>query len=143
MNTRDKHYISRLLKCPDISFFLFGPRGTGKSTWLRHMLPDALYLNLLDASLFLELSGDLHRLEAMAASLPDRAWIILDEIQKIPALLDEVHRLIEKRNWRFALCGSAARKLRRGGANLLAGRAITVNTSKYGEFLGRETGQGL
>jgi len=67
----------------------------------------------------------------MAASLPDKAWIILDEIQKILALLDEVHRLIEKRNWRFALCGSSARKLRRGGANLLAGRAITVNMESF------------
>lgn len=131
MNTLNKPYIDRLLRCPDVSFFLFGPRGSGKSTWLRHVLPSALYLDLLDASLFLELSGDPHRLEAMAASLPDKAWIILDEIQKIPALLDEVHRLIEKRNWRFVLCGSSARKLRRGGANLLAGRAITVNMESF------------
>lgn len=131
MNARGKPYISRLIKCPEVSFFLFGPRGTGKSTWLRHVLPGALYLDLLDASLYLELSGDPHRLEAMASSLSDRAWIILDEIQKIPALLDEVHRLIEKRNWRFALCGSSARKLRRGGANLLAGRAITVNMESF------------
>jgi predicted AAA+ superfamily ATPase len=94
-------------------------------------LPDALYLDLLDASLFLELSHDPHRLEAMAADQPDGAWIVLDEIQKIPALLDEVHRLTESRNWKFALCGSSARKLRRGGANLLAGRAITVNMEGF------------
>ena len=131
MSSTAKPYIHRLLKCPGVSFFLFGPRGTGKSTWLRHVLPDALYLDLLDASLFLELSSDPHRLEAMAANRPDGAWIILDEIQKIPALLDEVHRLIETRNWRFALCGSSARKLRRGGANLLAGRAITVNMESF------------
>ena len=126
-----KSYVRRLLKCPDVSFFLFGPRGTGKSTWLKRVLPDALYLDLLDASLFLELSRDPHRLEAMAGDLQDSAWIVLDEIQKIPTLLDEVHRLIESRNWRFALCGSSARKLRRGGANLLAGRAITVNMESF------------
>jgi len=126
-----KPYIKRLLKCPEVSFFLFGPRGTGKSTWLRHTLPDALFLDLLDASLDLELSRDPHRLEAMASNLPASAWIVLDEIQKIPALLDEVHRLIESRNWRFALCGSSARKLRRGGANLLAGRAITLNMEGF------------
>jgi predicted AAA+ superfamily ATPase len=56
---------------------------------------------------------------------------VLDEIQKIPALLDEVHRLMETRRWRFALCGSSARKLRRGGANLLAGRAITLNMEGF------------
>ncbi|MCX6008016.1 MAG: AAA family ATPase [Chloroflexi bacterium] len=131
MSSTAKPYIPRLLQCPEISFFLFGPRGTGKSTWLRHVLPDALYLDLLDASQFLELSRDPHRLEAMAADRSDGAWIVLDEIQKIPALLDEVHRLTESRNWRFALCGSSARKLRRGGANLLAGRAITVNMESF------------
>jgi len=131
MSSIARHYIRRLLKCPDVSFFLFGPRGTGKSTWLRHVLPDALYLDLLDVSLFLELSRDPHRLEAMGNDLADGAWIVLDEIQKIPALLDEVHRLIESRNWRFALCGSSARKLRRGGANLLAGRAITLNMESF------------
>jgi predicted AAA+ superfamily ATPase len=131
MNMISKPYIERLLKCPEVSFFLFGPRGTGKSTWLRHILPDALYLDLLDASLSLELSRDPHRLEAMGNNLADGDWIVLDEIQKIPALLDEVHRLTELRNWRFALCGSSARKLRRGGANLLAGRAITLNMESF------------
>jgi predicted AAA+ superfamily ATPase len=131
MNNIAKPYIHRLLKCPEVSFFLFGPRGTGKSTWLRHVLPGALFLDLLDASLFLELSRDPHRLEAMAAGLTDDSWIVLDEIQKIPSLLDEVHRLMESRRWRFALCGSSARKLRREGANLLAGRAITLNMEGF------------
>ena len=85
----------------------------------------------MDSSLYLELSRDPHRLEAIAGHLPDGDWIVLDEIQKIPSLLDEVHRLIESRNWRFALCGSSARKLRRGGANLLAGRAITLNMESF------------
>ena len=119
--------IPRLLRRPDRSFFLFGPRGAGKSTWLQQVLPDALRLDLLDASLFLELSRDPHRLEALIGKRPVGAWVVLDEIQKIPALLDEVHRLMESRRWRFALCGSSARKLRRGGANLLAGRALTLS----------------
>ncbi len=117
----------RLLRRPDRSFFLFGPRGTGKSTWLRQVLPDAFRLDLLDTSLFLELSRDPHRLEALVGNRRAGAWVVLDEIQKVPALLDEVHRLMELRRWRFALCGSSARKLRRGGANLLAGRALTLS----------------
>jgi predicted AAA+ superfamily ATPase len=124
--TRDAT-IPRLLRRPDRSFFLFGPRGTGKSTWLRQVLPDSFRLDLLDASLFLELSRDPHRLEALIGNRPAGDWVVLDEIQKVPALLDEVHRLMELRRWRFALCGSSARKLRRGGANLLAGRALTLS----------------
>jgi predicted AAA+ superfamily ATPase len=131
MNAEQPHYIPRLLTPPDRAFFLFGPRGTGKSTLLRQVLPEALYLDLLDASLYLELSRDPHRLEAIIGDRPKGAWIVLDEIQKTPALLDEVHRLMESRRWRFALCGSSARKLRRGGANLLGGRAITLNIEGF------------
>jgi len=131
--------IPRLLRRPDRSFFLFGPRGTGKSTWLHQVLPDAFRLDLLDASLFLELSRDPHRLEALIGKKPAGAWVVLDEIQKVPALLDEVHRLMELRRWRFALCGSSARKLRRGGTNLLAGRALTLSMESFsGEELGPE-----
>lgn len=117
----------RLLRCPDRSFFLFGPRGTGKSTWLRQVLAKAVHLDLLDSSLYLELSREPHRLEALAGTLPTGGWVVLDEVQKLPQLLDEAHRLMETQRWRFALCGSSARKLRRGGANLLAGRAITLS----------------
>ena len=128
----NSYRISRQLKKPDRSFFLFGPRGTGKSTWLKHVLPEALYLDLLDASLFLELSRDPHRLEAIIGLQPERSWVVLDEIQKVPALMDEVHRLMEMKRWRFALCGSSARKLKRGGANLLAGRALTLSMEGFG-----------
>ena len=131
MNPERTDYIPRLLKCPNRSFFLFGPRGVGKSTMLRQVLPEALHLDLLDASLYLELSRDPHRLEAIIGHRPRGAWIVLDEIQKAPGLLDEVHRLMESRRWRFALCGSSARKLCRGGANLLAGRAVTVNLEGF------------
>src|SRR5271157_5151286 len=123
--------VSRLLQRPDRSFFLFGPRGTGKSTWLQQVLPEAFRLDLLDASLFLELSRDPHRLEALIGSRSAGAWVVLDEIQKIPPLLNEVHRLMESRRWRFALCGSSPRKLRRGGANLLAGRALTLSMESF------------
>src|SRR4030042_3177250 len=118
--------IPRLLRKPDRSFYLFGPRGTGKSTWLNRTMPDAFRLDFLDASLFLDLSRDPPLLEALIGGRPKGSWIVLDEIQKIPILLDEVHRLMESRRWRFALCGSSARKLRRGGVNLLAGRALTL-----------------
>ncbi|MBI4350912.1 MAG: ATP-binding protein [Elusimicrobia bacterium] len=123
--------IKRLLVAPGRSFFLFGPRGTGKSTWLAGALPGALRLDLLDASLALELARDPHRLEALIGRRPAGSWVVLDEIQKIPALMDEVHRLMELRGWRFALCGSSARKLRRGGVNLLAGRALTLNMEGF------------
>lgn len=123
--------IPRKLPCPDRSFFLFGPRGVGKSTWLKQALPQAPRFDLLDASLFLELSRHPHRLEAIVGNQPAGAWVALDEIQKIPELLDEVHRLMEARRWRFAMCGSSSRKLRRGGANLLAGRALTMNLEGF------------
>jgi predicted AAA+ superfamily ATPase len=117
---------ARSLKIPaGRSFFLFGPRGTGKSTMLRQVLPRAFTLDLLDLGTYAELSAHPERLEALALAAKADS-IVIDEVQRLPALLDEVHRLIEKRRWRFALTGSSARKLRRGGANLLAGRARTL-----------------
>lgn len=121
----------RLLKPPTRSFFLFGPRGAGKSTWLKRVFPKAVHLDLLDASLALELTRDPHRLEALLAGKGTVGWVILDEIQKIPSLLEEVHRLMETKPWRFALCGSSARKLKRGGADLLAGRALTATMGSF------------
>jgi predicted AAA+ superfamily ATPase len=130
-------HVHRLLKAPERSFFLFGPRGVGKSTWLRDNLPQARFFDLLDSSLYLELSRDPSRLEAMAGSIGEDGWVVLDEVQKIPDILDEVHRLIENRRWRFALCGSSARKLRRKGTNLLGGRALT---RELGGFSWQELG---
>ena len=126
-----KFYVKRLLKLPDRSFFLFGPRGVGKTTWLREVLADASFFDLLDSFLYLEFSQSPGNLEAMIGNLPKGSWVVIDEIQKIPYLLDEVHRLMETRGWRFALCGSSARKLRRGGVNLLGGRAITRNLDTF------------
>jgi len=124
-------HILRLLDRPDRSFFLFGPRGVGKSTWLREVFPDFPFFDLLEASLYLELSRNPGRLEAMVGDAPPGSWAVVDEIQKIPHLLDEIHRLMETRRWRFALCGSSARKLRRGGVNLLGGRAITRHMEAF------------
>ncbi|SPD75773.1 conserved hypothetical protein [uncultured Desulfobacterium sp.] len=125
------HLISRLLHVPEYSFFLFGPRGVGKTTYLRQVMPDAIFFDLLESTLYLELSQNPGRLEAMIRARPKDTWVVIDEIQKIPDLLDEVHRLIENKGWKFALCGSSARKLRRGGVNLLAGRAVTRNLDTF------------
>ena len=123
--------ISRILTLPESgSFFLFGPRGTGKSTWLESVLPKALRIDLLRESVFAELAGHADRLEAMADAQGARS-IVIDEVQKLPGLLDEVHRLIETRRLRFALSGSSARKLKRGRANLLAGRARTLSMHPF------------
>ena len=107
------------------SFFLFGPRGTGKSSWVRARFPNAPYFDLLESDLYAELLASPQRLEQKIP--PDYSgWVILDEVQKVPEVLDEVHRLIERRRLKFALTGSSARKLRRRGVNLLAGRALTL-----------------
>jgi predicted AAA+ superfamily ATPase len=105
------------------SHFLLGPRQTGKTTLLRHTLPEARVYDLLDAGLYLALS---HRPSRLAEELgPKDKVVVIDEIQRLPELLNEVHRLIEERGVRFLLTGSSARKLRRGGVNLLGGRART------------------
>ena len=117
---------TRLLPTPTRSIFLFGPRGTGKSTWIRDRFPDAVTYDLLDTGEALRLSKDPHALYRELAALPAGDWAVIDEVQKVPELLDEVHRLVESSRLRFVLSGSSARKLRRGGANLLAGRAITT-----------------
>ena len=106
------------------SFFLFGPRSTGKSHLIRQQLKDrAVVIDLLRSDILLRLSSHPEDLEAMIDAGPAVRWIVLDEIQRVPSLLPEVHRLIEARKLRFLLTGSSARKLRRGSSDLLAGRA--------------------
>ncbi len=109
------------------SFFLLGPRATGKSFLIKKTLADrAVILNLLRYDLYLKLSQAPGELEAIIqAALSDikDPIIVIDEVQKLPVILDEVHRLIEEKQWRFLLTGSSARKLKHGHANLLAGRA--------------------
>lgn len=115
---------SRIINPPqNKSFFLFGPRGTGKTTWVKKTFPDSLYLDLLEAELFNDLLANPQRLEKYIP-VNFNNFIIIDEIQRIPELLYEVHRLIENRRLKFILTGSNGRKLKRKGPNLLAGRAL-------------------
>ena len=108
------------------TFFLWGPRQTGKSTLLRQRYPQARWLDLLKADVFRRyaVNPELLRQEVEAEGVQPERQIVIDEVQKAPALLDEVHWLMENRGLCFALCGSSARKVRRGAANLLGGRAL-------------------
>src|SRR3990172_6750497 len=114
----------RLLQPPARqSFFLFGPRGGGKTAWVHRHLPNALFFDLLDHAVYTQLLAAPQRL---GDQIPQRHrdWVVVDEVQRVPELLHEVHRLIESRRLRFALTGSSARKLRGRGVNLLGGRAV-------------------
>ena len=119
----NKKIYPRILKLDNLlkkkSFFLFGPRGTGKTTLIKHSLPQALVIDLLSSQNY----RDFLKNPSILSEQTQNDIIALDEIQKLPELLDEVHRLIEERGQIFLLTGSSARKLKRGGANLLAGRA--------------------
>ncbi len=118
---------SRIIKPPtDKSFFLFGPRGTGKTTWVKSCFPDALYIDLLEAEMYNDLLANPQRLENFIPK-ESKNWVIIDEIQRVPELLNEVHRLIEKYKYKFILTGSSARKLRKKGNNLLGGRALSYS----------------
>lgn len=114
----------RLLSRPKSSFFLFGPRGVGKSTWTRHKLAGAHRIDLLDEGLYHSFLADPALFAAELNARPRESWVVVDEIQRLPSLLNEVHRYIEERRLRFALLGSSARKLKAAGTNLLAGRAL-------------------
>ena len=108
------------------SFFLFGPRATGKTTLIKNRFPDAIYIDLLDDQTYQKL---LAHPDQLINFIPanNEEYIIIDEVQKIPNLLNEVHRLIENKKYNFILTGSSARKLRQQGQNLLAGRALTYH----------------
>ena len=117
--------LSRFFKMPEQSFFLFGPRGTGKSTWLRAQLPDSLYLDLLEPGLQRSLAARPERLRDSLSGSPEARTVVIDEVQRVPELLSVVHAVLEEPSPpRFVLTGSSARKLRRGEVNLLGGRAL-------------------
>ena len=130
-------YRTRSLKPPGSSFFLFGPRGTGKTTWVRHEYPEAHRIDLLDEALYQSFLADAGRFAGELQAVDPGAWVFVDEIQRLPGLLNEVHRHIETSGLRFILTGSSARKLKRAGVNLLGGRA--VHTRMY-PFLPHELG---
>jgi uncharacterized protein len=127
MTTMATEYLPRTLDLPALmakkSYFLFGPRQTGKSSLIRHTLPAARVYDLLDSSTYLALSAHPERI-GQELTARDRI-VVIDEVQRLPDLLNEVHRLIELRGVHFLLTGSSARKLRSGGINLLGGRART------------------
>lgn len=117
--------IGRFFHEPKGSFFLFGPRGTGKSTWLRQRFPKAVWIDLLQPDVHRAYLARPERLNEVISGSPSVTQIVIDEIQKVPALLDAVHSLIETDSkLRFVLTGSSARKIRHGAANLLAGRVV-------------------
>lgn len=117
--------VPRFLPIPSESFFLFGPRGTGKSTWLKHRFPDALFVDLLKPEVFRRMSAQPERLSQLIFGSPSVPTVVVDEVQRVPELLNVVHDLIEQKTGKqFILTGSSARKLRRGGVDLLAGRAL-------------------
>ncbi len=122
-------YIKRILdiELPQRqSAFLWGPRKTGKSTYLKNRFPNSIIFNFLKTDFFIEVSKNPALLREQILVLDKNILknpIILDEVQKVPQILDEVHWLIENKGLRFILCGSSARKLRRGHVNLLGGRA--------------------
>lgn len=121
-------FLGRFFQPPEASHFLFGPRGTGKSTFLREAFADALWVDLLRPEVEQRLAARPDRLRELIDGEPEARHVVVDEVQKVPALLDVVHDVIERRGRRaaprFVLTGSSARKLRRAGVNLLAGRLL-------------------
>ena len=113
----------RLMTAPEGSFFLLGVRGVGKSTWTRHAFPDAYNVDLLDESRYQTLLANPSLLALELRDVPRHRVVVLDEVQRVPALLNEVHRAIEGERRRFVLLGSSARRLKTANTNLLAGRA--------------------
>jgi predicted AAA+ superfamily ATPase len=117
--------VNRFFRSPPKSFFLFGPRGTGKSTWTQLQFADAIRIDLLEPDVFRAYSARPERLREIVAGSPEKRVVVIDEIQKVPILLSAVHALIEQRkDVQFILTGSSARKLKKTGVDLLAGRAL-------------------
>ena len=116
--------IEKLKEIQEDSIFLWGARQTGKSTLLKALFPNAPYYDLLKSDVYTALSLRPSQLREECLMLEEGTLVIIDEVQKLPILLDEVHWLMTNRDIRFILSGSSARKLRRQGANMLGGRAI-------------------
>ena len=131
-------YIPRKIVPPDGSYFLLGPRGTGKSTWLLHKYPEAVRIDLLLGDEERRFSGYPERIRDIVSPMKPGSTIIVDEIQRVPRLLPEIHALIEeKKNIQYIMTGSSSRKLRRSVSDLLGGRALMRH---MGPFLASELG---
>ncbi len=138
---------SRVYTKPQQSILLIGPRGTGKSTFIKEIAKPDLTIDLLKSSDLKLLQKDPSEIESMVAHLKPGQFVFIDEIQKIPDLLNETHRLIENKKLNFILSGSSARKLKNEGVNLLAGRArlrhmypLTLKElNEYSEYLKKAT----
>ena len=125
-------FIPRFLSAGKDHFFLLGPRGTGKTLWTQHQFPQSLRIDLLDPATHREFIARPERLIELVEANPLRKQVVIDEIQKLPALLEVVHLLIERKGGQqFILTGSSARKLRREGVNLLGGRAANYHLHPY------------
>jgi len=122
----------RFLQVPSDHFFLLGPRGTGKTVWTRQQFKEALRIDLLDPAVHRELAARPERLMELVKGHPSKKQIVLDEVQKLPELLEVVHSLIEQKSGQqYVLTASSARKLRRAGVNLLGGRAVQKTLHPY------------
>ncbi len=125
-------FLPRFFSAPNGSFFLFGPRGTGKSLWAQTTYPDALRVDLLDPHALRHYSARPERLRELLDAHPHARQVVIDEVQKVPEVLPVVHALIEeRRRVQFMLTGSSARKLKRSGVDLLAGRAVWRSLHPY------------
>jgi predicted AAA+ superfamily ATPase len=134
----DFKYVPRWMNPPEGSYFLFGPRGTGKSTWLLHHYPEAVRIDLLLGDEERRFSGHPERIREVVHAMQPGSTLIIDEIQRAPQLLPEVHALMEgKRHIQFIMTGSSARKLRRAVSDLLGGRALLRH---MGPFFASELG---
>jgi uncharacterized protein len=130
--------IKRHIRIPSTSFFLFGPRGTGKSTFVKTFLDEnALYIDFLDPETFRTFSAWPESIIKTINAVNPRV-VIIDEVQKVPSILDVVHKVIEEKKIRFILTGSGPRKLKRSGADMLGGRAAYV---KMHPFTAEELGE--
>ena len=122
----------RALSFPEASFFLFGVRGSGKTSLLRQRFPDALYIDLLNEETYQSYLADIKLFSQQINVFADHSLVVVDEIQRMPHLLNEVHRLMElSPQRRFILTGSSARKIRAKGVNLLGGRAGWLNLHPF------------
>lgn len=127
-------FVPRFFQPPTGHYYLFGPRGTGKSTWLRRTYSDALWLDLLAPDVERSLAARPERLRERVAGASEARVVVIDEVQRVPQLLPVVHQLIEERaRPSFVLTGSSARKLKRTGVDLLAGRAVLRSLRAFGE----------